>query len=68
MKAGFEDRLRRHPMAGTRTRFAHFACLAGDRETLREQLELLGDRFERDAWGPNPERRRDECRRLARQS
>lgn len=65
MKAGFEDLLSRYPHADHRNMFAYFACMADDRQTLRQQLDLIGDSFERIFWGPRPERRFDECKALA---
>ncbi len=67
MKAGFEDLLKRYPHADHRNAFAYFACMAGDRATLRTQLELLGDGFDPIFWGDNPERDFEMCKRLAQQ-
>lgn len=67
MKQGFEDRLARAPKADHRNMYAYFACMAKDQKTLQQQLELIGDGFERIFWGDNPERRYDECKAMARQ-
>jgi hypothetical protein len=65
MKAGFEDRLKRYPHVDHRNMYAYFACMANDRPTLQEQLELIGDKFEANFWGANAERTFESCKRLA---
>jgi hypothetical protein len=67
MKAGFEDQLKRYPHVDNRNKYAYFACMANDRSTLKEQLELIGDKFERIFWGDNPERTFEMCKSLAQQ-
>lgn len=67
MKQGFEDRLSRYPHSDHRNAYAYFACMAKDRETLREQLGLMGDAFERLFWGRSPEKTYEECKALAQQ-
>lgn len=67
MKAGFEDRLSRYPHTDHRNMYAYFACMAKDRAALQEQLELMGDAFERIFWGSSPEQTFDECKAMARQ-
>lgn len=67
MKAGFEDRLSRYPHTDHRNMYAYFACMAKDREALREQLRLMGDAFERIFWGPSPEKTFEECKAMAQQ-
>lgn len=65
MKDGFEARLARYPHADHHNMYAYFACLAKDREVLQEQLRLMGDRFNKALWGTQPERRFEECKRVA---
>jgi hypothetical protein len=67
MKTGFEDLLKRYPYSYRRNIYAYFACMANDRPVLREQLELIGDRFFRDFWGNTPERTFDSCKAMAQQ-
>lgn len=68
MKAGFEDLLRRYPHVDHRNKFAYFACMADDRPTLQQQLDLIGDAFVGGFWGHDPERRFEACRKLAQQA
>ncbi len=70
MKQGFEDLLARVPSFEWRSSYAYFACLAKDRETLRQQLELLGEdrkRFQGE-WGSNGARTQADCVRFAEQT
>lgn len=67
MKVGFEDWLKRYPHADHQNMYAYFACMADDRTVLREQLELIGDKFDPLFWGDNPQRDFEMCRTLARQ-
>lgn len=67
MKIGFEDRLKRYPHTDHRNMYAYFACMANDRTSLQEQLELIGDKFNAIFWGTNPERTFEACRKLAQQ-
>ncbi len=68
MKIGFEDLLKRYPHVDHRNMYAYFACMAQDRTTLNEQLELIGDKFEPVFWGDSPERTFEMCKALARQA
>lgn len=67
MKQGFEDWLARYPKADHRNMYAYMACMAKDRQTLQEQLKLIGDGFERIFWGDSPERTFEECKAMAQQ-
>lgn len=67
MKIGFEDRLKRYPHTEHRNMYAYFACMANDRPSLQEQLELIGDKFDPIFWGTNPERTFEACKKLAQQ-
>lgn len=67
MKQGFEDQISRYPFYDNRNVFAYFACMAQDRQTLQEQLKLIGSDFFRAAWGDNPERTFEECKAMAQQ-
>jgi len=67
MKQGFEDQISRYPFYDHRNVFAYFACMAQDRQTLQEQLKLIGSDFFRAAWGDSPERTFEECKALAQQ-
>ncbi|MBQ0945437.1 DUF4034 domain-containing protein [Ideonella sp. 4Y16] len=67
MKAGFEDRLSRHPHVDHRNAYAYFACMAQDRDALQEQLRLLNGSYVRRFWGGTPDRTYDDCKALARQ-
>jgi hypothetical protein len=51
MKRGFEKLIEDFPDSWNRNNFAKFACMAGDKKTLREQLALIGDRVALGAWG-----------------
>ncbi len=42
MKQGFEDILAQYPDAWNRNNFAQFTCRAGDWETYRKQIALIG--------------------------
>lgn len=50
MKTGFEDFLRLAPSAFTRNNYAKYACMAGDKPTLRQQLALLGSDLDPKKW------------------
>jgi len=50
MKHGFDKMLADFPDPWNRNNFAKFACIAGDKKTLREQLELIGDHVASAAW------------------
>lgn len=67
MKQGFEDQISRYPFYENRNIFAYFACMAEDRQTLQEQLKLIGGDFYRDAWGSNPGPMFEECKAMAQQ-
>jgi hypothetical protein len=67
MRTGFEDLLKRYPHADHRNMYAYFACMADDRPILREQLELIGDKFNPIFWGGNAERNFEMCKTLAQQ-
>lgn len=68
MKDGWQQLLDRFPTAYNVNRFAYLACIARDRPTLVELLPRTGgERFERRAWGANPLRTAEGCRRWARQ-
>ncbi len=68
MKTGFEDLLKRYPHTDHQNMYAYFACMADDRPTLREQLEVIGDKFEPIFWGDYPERTFEMCKKLAGQT
>ncbi|CUI08942.1 hypothetical protein [Massilia antarctica] len=50
MKTGFEDYLHIFSDAYTRNNYATFACMASDKNTLRQQLALLGDQLNQKSW------------------
>jgi hypothetical protein len=50
MKAGFDDMLKDFPDDWNRNNFAHFACLARDWKTTREQIALIGPHIIGTAW------------------
>jgi len=69
MKRGFEDMLARFPDSPHgRNRYAYMACLAKDEATLAALLAKIGDAADTAAWGENPERSLEGCRRLAKES
>ena len=70
MKQGFEDVLAKAPTLEWHNRYAYFACLARDRETLRRQLAILGEERKRflGSWGSTGARTQDECVRFAEQA
>ncbi|MFB9241376.1 DUF4034 domain-containing protein [Massilia antarctica] len=53
MKTGFEDYLNLFSDPRTRNGYAMYACLANDRTTLKQQLDLLGEQANQKAWGNN---------------
>ncbi|NHZ92230.1 DUF4034 domain-containing protein [Massilia sp. CCM 8733] len=53
MKKGFEDDLAIHPDLPTRRDYANYACVADDANTLKQQLDLLGDQADIKSWGNN---------------
>jgi hypothetical protein len=65
MKAGYRQLLERHPAPINVSAFAHFACLARDKETLRELLERLGPKPDTGVWGSNGARTYETCKRWA---
>jgi len=67
MKAGFEDLISRYPHPDHRNQFAYFACMAQDREALRQQLAIIGSQPTLSFWGDNAERTFDACKRMAQQ-
>lgn len=68
VKQGYEDLLARYPSSnGKRNRYAWMACMAKDRPTLMRLLGELGTQIDLDAWGENPERGLEACRRWATQ-
>lgn len=50
MKIGFEDMLKDYPDAWNRNHYGRFACLAGDFETSRRQIDLVGKKIIMSAW------------------
>ncbi len=67
MKAGFDALIKRYPHVDHRNKFAYFACMANDKATLREQLDLIGDKFVPQFWGSNAQRTFEGCKKLAQQ-
>ena len=65
MKAGFQQQLQRYPAPVNVNSYTYFACLARDRETLRELLERIGARPDLGAWGSNGARTYETCKRWA---
>ena len=51
MKQGFEIILKDFPDSWNRNNFAKFACRAGDKKVLLEQLALVGNKIAISAWG-----------------
>jgi hypothetical protein len=50
MKAGFDEMVARYPHFDNRNMYANFACMARDRETLKEQLALIGNDYVKKFW------------------
>ena len=50
MKIGFEDMVKDYPDAWNRNHYGRFACMAGDRETARRQIDLVGKKIIMSAW------------------
>jgi hypothetical protein len=68
VKQGYEDLLVRYPSSnGKRNRYAWMACMAKDRPTLMRLLGEIGTQIDLEAWGENPERGLEACRRWATQ-
>lgn len=66
IKAGFEQQMRHDRHRSVIDSYAYLACLAGDRETLKQQLALMTDRGPLlGSWGTDPQRRYDGCKRWA---
>lgn len=66
MKQSYEDLFARYPDSPYRlNRYAYMACIAKDRQTLASLLQKIGDAIAIPAWGDNPERGLEACRRLA---
>ncbi|MBI2768190.1 MAG: hypothetical protein HYX47_01095 [Burkholderiales bacterium] len=63
MRAGYEDMVKRYPDPWNMNGFAWFACLAGDRETLKRVLAAMGDRVEPEIW--KTRQAYNECREWA---
>ncbi|NHZ63735.1 hypothetical protein [Massilia genomosp. 1] len=51
MKKGFEDDLAIYPDNKTRRDYANYACVADDANTLKQQIDLLGDQADIKSWG-----------------
>lgn len=50
MKKGFEKLMQDFPDSWNRNNFAKFSCMAGDKATLRQQMELIGKDVIAAAW------------------
>ena len=50
MKVGFEDVIKRYPDAWNLNSFARFACMAGDKEKVRDLMPKLAGHFVQQAW------------------
>ena len=50
IRAGFDDIVKRYPDPWNLNFFARMACDAGDQETTRRVLALVGDKLEPSAW------------------
>ena len=50
MKVAFERLIKDFPDSWNRNNFAKFACMAGDKKTLSEQLDLIGKSVVPTAW------------------
>lgn len=63
LKEAFNDLVQRYPTAWNRNGYASFACMAGDKETAREQFSAVGEEITREIWSRavSP----DACRRWA---
>lgn len=70
MRQGFRDMLLRYPDARNLNQFAWMACIAQDRETLRELLEQIGKTPVLSQWGSGADGRRqfETCTTWARAS
>lgn len=51
MKKGFEDDLAIYSDLKTRRDYANYACVADDANTLKQQLEVLGEQADITSWG-----------------
>ncbi len=65
MKAGYRQLMQRHPSPLNANGFAYFACLARDKETLRELLAQIGPKPDVGNWGSNGARTYETCKRWA---
>ena len=69
MKQDFEDILKKYPgNASRRNRYAYFACMAKDKQTLQAQFEQIGSRLEVGEWGENGERNLEGCQRWVKET
>jgi hypothetical protein len=65
MRQGFRDLLLRHENPFQRNRFAYFACVAQDIDTVRELLPGLADSFDPQAWGDGKTATYETCKAWA---
>lgn len=65
MKAGWQRLVERFPTAYNHNRFAYLACMARDKPAFRDLVERIGTKPVLPAWGSNPGRTLDGCRRWA---
>jgi hypothetical protein len=65
MKAGFDEMVARYPHFDNRNMYANFACMARDRETLKEQLALIGNDYVKKFWGNGNAQVFEDCKRFA---
>jgi hypothetical protein len=68
MRDGFEDLLLRYPDAWNMNNYGYFACVAKDKEKLKELLSKIGTTIFAEAWpvakGYGPMATYEWCRRL----
>lgn len=68
MKQGYEDWNARYPGNAYRMNaYAHMACVAKDKPAFRKAIGLADAQADLEAWGDNPDRTRELCRRWAAQ-
>jgi hypothetical protein len=69
IKTSYDDMFARYPDSPyRRNRYAFMACIAKDKPTLTRLLAEIGTQVRLDAWGGNPSRALETCRKWASQS
>jgi|GEM_PF-4887309 len=62
MKEGLDDWLKRYPETWNVNIYAHFACIAGDKEKAQELMKIIGDKPELTVWDSHGEEGFRYCR------